>query len=103
MRTTRRLTTTATAVVIAAGAITSPSLAQATAGHHQDLRMPDTRDIAQGRVPAVHPVGSLSAAQRKDLRMPDTRDVADGRLPTGPSRPVVVRIQRGTDTGLSWD
>jgi hypothetical protein len=68
MRTSRRLTTAA-AVVLSAGAAASPALA----APHQDLRMPDTRDIAEGRVPAT------------------------------PARPVVVRIERGADTGLSWD
>lgn len=35
--------------------------------------------------------------------MPDTRDVAAGRWPPTTTRPVVVRLERGPDTGLSWD
>jgi hypothetical protein len=71
---TRSRLTTATAVVLAAGAAASPALAGMT---------PD---------------------QRRDLRMPDTRDAAAGRYPATPSRPVVVRIDRGSsDTGLNWD
>ena len=66
MRTRRRLTATA-AVVLAAAATASPALARP----YQDLRMPDTRDVAEGRVPAASPV--------------------------------VVRVQGGPDTGLSWD
>jgi hypothetical protein len=70
VRTTRRLTTTA-AVVLAAGAAASPALA------------------------ATQP--------RQDLRMPDTRDVAEGRVAPASPAPVVVRVQRGSDSGLSWD
>ena len=69
---TRRLTTTA-AIVLAAGATASPALAGGT------------------------------GAPRQDLRMPDTRDVAEGRLPATPARPVVLRIESGTDNGLNWD
>jgi hypothetical protein len=102
MRTPRRLTTAA-AAVIAAGAVSSPALAAASAGQRHDLRMPDTLDIAQGRVPAVPQFASLTVAQRRDLRMPDTRDVAQGRWPTEAVRPVLVRVQPATGTGLSWD
>jgi hypothetical protein len=104
MRTPTRLATSA-AVLLAAGAAAGPAAVAQPAGHSQeryrDLRMPDTRDVAEGRLYA-QPAGP-SQERYRDLRMPDTRDVAEGRLYAPTARPVVVRITRTGDPGLSWD
>jgi hypothetical protein len=83
-----------TALCVAAiSALTTPAVPLAGA---QDLRMPDTRDIAQGYAPGTTRSGW------QDMRSPDTRDVAQGRNPN-PS-PVVSPGARSVPSygGLDW-
>ena len=79
-----------TAVCVAAiGALATPAVSLAGA---QDLRMPDTRDVAQGYAPGA------TGSPRQDLRMPDTLDVALGHDPT----PVPVAPAVPSYGGLDW-
>jgi hypothetical protein len=57
--------------------------------------------IAAGPAPAdphAQDAHERAVAAHQDLRSPDTRDAAEGR-----TAPVVVRVDRVSDTGLSWD
>ena len=54
----------------------------------QDLRSPDARDAA---------AAAVSASGTQDLRSPDARDAAERRAP------VVVRVDRSPQSGISWD
>ena len=60
----------------------------------QDLRSPDTRDVANGYDPKPVPVGST-----QDLRSPDTRDVAIGYDP----EPVAVVAPEPVSSGDGFD
>jgi len=115
MRHHRLITATSSALVVAALAA-GPAAAQS-----QDLRSPDARDAAAGRLPTTAQVASQDlrspdardAAGRpaattqvasQDLRSPDARDAADGRKP-GPV-PVIVRVPAESpqvDDGVDWD
>jgi hypothetical protein len=83
-----------TAVCVAAiTALATPAVPLAGA---QDMRMPDTRDVAQGYAPPTPDSGW------QDLRSADTRDVAQGRDLT----PVPVASPRAPSvpsySGLDW-
>ena len=54
------------------------SIAVSAADEYQDLRSPDTRDLAEGYAPGT----------AQDLRSPDTRDLAEGYQPELPTQPV---------------
>jgi hypothetical protein len=73
---------TCLAVGASAAALAAPALAEAPA---QDLRSPDTRDLASPSVP--------------DLRSPDTRDVAAGRPLSAPG---VHLVRVSQPPGFDW-
>jgi hypothetical protein len=54
------------------------SIAASAVEEYQDLRNPDTRDLADGYAPG----------NAQDLRSPDTRDAAEGYQPELPTQPV---------------
>jgi hypothetical protein len=54
------------------------SIAVSAEEEYQDLRSPDTRDLAEGYAPG----------NAQDLRSPDTRDLAQGYQPELPAQPV---------------
>jgi hypothetical protein len=99
MSRTRRLIAVTSSMLAAAALAAGPAPADPHAqdaheravAAHQDLRSPDTRDAADG-------IGVGVVATSQDLRSPDTRDFAEGRR-----APVVVRVDRAPDSGLSWD
>ena len=74
------------------------SIAASDAEEYQDLRSPDTRDLAQGYAPATSQdlrspdtrdlAQGYAPGTSQDLRSPDTRDVADGYQPELPTQPV---------------
>jgi hypothetical protein len=91
-----RLTRTSSAPlagILAAAALATP--ATAAGSHHpaprQDLRMPDTRDAAEGRT-----TRNASKPVFQDLSAPDTRDAA---APRNTGSPV---IQVTSSAGFDW-
>ena len=63
-----------------------------------DLRSPDARDAAAGRLATTTPPAS------QDFRSPDARDAAEGRKP-GPV-PLIVRVPAEpaqADNGVDWN
>jgi len=79
------------AVAVAAAGLAAPA---AVAGIPQDLRSPDTRDVAAGRT-SYEPAKPL-----QDLRSPDTVDAAAGR--TAPNVLVVKVPEPVPATGIDW-
>lgn len=61
------------AVPAAQAKLYDPNAVTRVPSHVQDLRSPDTRDLANG----YRPTGG------QDMRSPDTRDHANGYMPTG--------------------
>jgi hypothetical protein len=79
--------------VVAISALATPAVPLAGA---QDLRMPDTHDLAQGYAP------SMTDGDGRDMRNPDTRDVAQTRDLT--PAPVASPSARSVPSygGLDW-
>jgi hypothetical protein len=109
MFTSRITRTAAVALAIAAAAAPAASarpldLIPNGPGTSQDLRNPDTRDIADGRrVDTPAP----ASAQPQDLRNPDTRDYADGRGTHNAPTVVVVDtpkpvVEPPAADGIDW-
>jgi hypothetical protein len=66
------------------------SIAVSAAEEYQDLRSPDTRDLADGYAPG----------SSQDLRAPDTRDAAEGYQPELPQQPVAD--EPSEPSGFDW-
>jgi hypothetical protein len=104
MSTSRTIATTLSVVALALAAGAPTALAVPDASSREgtssqpvapgvDLRMPDTRDAANGYAPRPEP-----APARVDLRSPDTRDVANGYAPSV----VSVPVESSSSSGFDW-
>src|SRR5262245_7687183 len=105
--------TRSAALGLALAALAAPTaLAQ-----EQDLRMPDTRDAAEGYNPTLSQDlrspdarDAAAAAEERlnqpaqDLRMPDTRDAADGRGTFSAPEVTVVKLPEASPSsgGIDW-
>jgi hypothetical protein len=99
--TSQRFTRTL-ATALAAGAALAPAAAA-----QQDLRMPDTREFAEGlagprdlRMPDTRELAERLAGPR-DLRMPDTRDAARAAADQR-TAPVVEFVEVPAPAGFDW-